>query len=185
MRVRRTSERGRVALEMGASDERLMEKVAAGKFALKRLLVPVDFSRHSEKALQYALAFAGQFGAELTLLHVVEPMVYPENYVAIPPADDDINQNLLQSASNRLTRLQAAAAGQKVTANTLARLGRPYIEITEVAREMEADLIILATHGYTGLKHVLLGSTAERVVRHAPCPVLTVRIPERDFVKGE
>ena len=75
-----------------------------------------------------------------------------------------------------------ASAGAVQGAPTLARVGRPFVEISELAREMEVDLIILGTHGYTGLKHVLLGSTAERVVRHAPCPVLTVRAEEHEFI---
>jgi nucleotide-binding universal stress UspA family protein len=64
----------------------------------------------------------------------------------------------------------------------VVRLGHPYQEITDAARELKVDLIVISTHGYTGLKHVLLGSTAERIVRHAPCPVLTVREKEQDFV---
>ena len=70
----------------------------------------------------------------------------------------------------------------KLLADSLVRVGHPYQEITQAAQELKADLIVIATHGYTGLKHILLGSTAERVVRHASCPVLTVREREHDFV---
>lgn len=107
-------------------------------------------------------------------------MVYPENYVAAPTVTDDINKTLLKSAEERLNHYRAGLKGIEVSVEI--RMGRPFSEITEVAAEMNVDVIILATHGYTGLKHVLLGSTAERVVRHAPCPVLTVRVPEHDFV---
>jgi nucleotide-binding universal stress UspA family protein len=109
-------------------------------------------------------------------------MVYPENYISVPSATDDINGSLIQAAEERLAKLREGfqPAGIEITAKT--RLGRPYVEITEAAQELKVDLLILATHGHTGLKHVLLGSTAERVVRHAPCPVLTVRDPEHDFV---
>ena len=74
------------------------------------------------------------------------------------------------------------APPENVRGQALVRLGQPHREITEAAKELHVDLIVLATHGYTGLKHAFLGSTAERVVRHAPCPVLTVREREHDFV---
>ena len=156
--------------------------VRPGQVHLKTILVPVDFSSFSKKALEYAIAFAGQFGASVTLLHVVEPMVYPENCMSIPSATDDINGSLVDAAKKRLDEERLAVEKQGVPVKVMTRLGRPYVEITEIARELGIDLIIVATHGHTGLKHVLLGSTAERVVRHAPCPVLTVRNPEHDFI---
>jgi nucleotide-binding universal stress UspA family protein len=185
MRIRKANKPGRVTVELGAADESLMNRGAAaspGRFQLKTILVPVDFSSFSNKALDYALAFAEQFGAKVTLLHVVEPMVYPESYVPTPAAADELNHHLITSAEQRLARQREALGEQGAEVRTVARAGRPFIEICEFAREAGVDLIILATHGYTGLKHVLLGSTAERVVRHSPCPVLTVRAEEQDFV---
>lgn len=168
-------------MELNRTDDALLEKgVAAGVFRLQTILVPVDFSSFSSKALDYAVAFARQFGATIVLVHVVEPMVYPENYMAVPTVNEDINGSLMKAAEEKLAAARKAIDSDRVKGVT--RLGRPYVEIVEVAKEEEADLIILATHGHTGFKHVLLGSTAERVVRHAPCPVLTVRNPEHDFI---
>ncbi len=184
MRIRKASKPGRVTVELGATDESLMTQSAATtpRFRLKTILVPVDFSAFSNKAVDYAVAFAEQFGAEVVLLHVVEPMVYPESYVPSPAAGDELNHHLIASAEERLVKQRESVGPEGVKVRTVARAGRPFVEICEVARETGVDLIILATHGYTGLKHVLLGSTAERVVRHAPCPVLTVRAEEQDFV---
>ena len=153
-----------------------------GPIQLRTILVPVDFSEFGQKAMDYAQAFAQQFQAKVVLLHVVEPMVYPENYVAVPTVSDDINQSLMKAAEERLAVAQTGLGAHGVKCESITRLGRPYFEITEAAKELETDVIILATHGYTGLKHVLMGSTAERVVRHAPCPVLTVRSAEHDFI---
>ena len=171
-------------MQLKAEDDALLEQsanfVVAGPLRLKAILVPVDFSAFSDRAQDYAVAFARVFHAELVLLHVVEPMVYPENYVAIPSVTDDINQSLLQAAEERLAAQQKRIEAEGVRVRAITRLGRPFMEIAEAARELGVDLIILGTHGYTGLKHVLLGSTAERVVRHAPCPVLTFRIRGAD-----
>ena len=150
-------------------------KAAPEPLKLARILVPVDFSDCSLRALDYALAMAERFGSQLILLHVVEPAVYPENYLVASPALDETNQNLMEAARERLSALRTKHLGSRLPAETLVRMGRAHSEIPDTARALGADLIILGTHGYTGLKHVLLGSTAERVVRHAPCPVLTVR----------
>ncbi len=141
---------------------------------LKHILVPVDFSSCSLQALSYALGFAQQFGSRLTLLHVVEPALHPDSYLAAPTFDET-NQNLLQAARERLENICEKRVGNRLPAEILVRMGRAYSEIPDTAKALGADLIILGTHGYTGMKHVLLGSTAERVVRNAPCPVLTVR----------
>jgi len=185
MKVRKTSQSGKVTVELNRKDDALLEKsVGGGRVRLKTLLVPVDFSSFSDKALDYAVAFAEQFGAGIVLLHVVEPMVYPENYMTIPTVSDDINSSLMQAADRKLSEQRERVQGHHLEVRVLTRLGRPYMEIAGVAKELGVDLIILATHGHTGLKHVLLGSTAERVVRHAPCPVLTVRDPEHDFISA-
>jgi universal stress protein A len=150
-------------------------KTTADPLKLARLLVPVDFSDCSLRALEYALALAERFGSKIVLLHVVEPAVYPENYLVASPALDETNQNLLESARERLQELRHKRIGHRIQAETLVRMGRAHSEIPDTAKALGADLIVLGTHGYTGLKHALLGSTAERVVRQGPCPVLTVR----------
>jgi nucleotide-binding universal stress UspA family protein len=149
---------------------------------LKSILVPMDFSPSAQKALHYALSFAEQFGATITLLNVVEPAVYPTELGYIPVEIDALHKTIETSAREKLAQLAQEQIEPRFRANTLVRVGRPYHEIITAARELNVDLIVIATHGYTGFKHVLLGSTAERVVRHAPCPVLTVREREHDFV---
>ena len=155
-------------------------KPVADPLRLARLLVPVDFSDCSLRALDYAIALAQQFDSKIILLHVVEPTVYPENYLVVSPALDETNQNLLESARERLADLSRKRIGHRLQAETLVRMGRAHSEIPDTAKAMGADLIGLGTHGYTGLKHALLGSTAERVVRYGPCPVLTVRYTGAD-----
>ena len=149
---------------------------------LKNILVPMDFSPSAQKALHYALSFAEQFGATITLLNVVEPAVYPTELGYIPVEIDALHKTMNTSARERLAKLATEQVPPRFRANTLVRVGTPYHEISTAAKELDVDLIVIATHGYTGLKHVVLGSTAERVVRHAPCPVLTVREREHDFV---
>ncbi len=147
---------------------------------LNRILVPIDFSWPSRKALQYALPFARQFGAKITLLFVLEPPVYSGDIGYVPMEVDDAGS--LKAAGEKLKDFAQQALDADLLDQTLVRSGRPFQEIADAARELDTDLIIIATHGYTGLKHVFLGSTVERVVRHAPCPVLTVREQEHEFV---
>ncbi|MCU0772638.1 MAG: universal stress protein [Verrucomicrobia bacterium] len=185
MKVRKADRSGKVTVELTRTDDALLEKsVQGGRIRLQTLLVPVDFSACSVKAADYAVAFAQQFQAGIVLLHVVEPMVYPENYMTIPAVSDDINGSLMKAAEDKLAAQRQRMGVGRLDVKVMTRLGRPYVEIAEVAKDLGADLIVLGTHGHTGWKHVLLGSTAERVVRHAPCPVLTVRDPEHDFIAG-
>ena len=149
------------------------------QFHIAKILVPIDFSEHSQKALRYALAFASQFDAEVTLVHIVEQMVYPGDWMYPPLAVSDF---ATEKREQMIGRLRTLDAGSGIKTQHMVRLGRAWQEVTEIAREQKSDLIILATHGYTGLKHVLLGSVAEKIVRHAPCPVLSVRPEERDFL---
>jgi nucleotide-binding universal stress UspA family protein len=143
------------------------------------ILVPVDFSESSTKALDYALSFAAQFGAKLTLLYVVEPVATPD-FAAFPLAMED--DKVAASARKKLQSLcDARGVASGTVEKLLVRQGRAFHEIAEAARTLKSDLVIIATHGFTGMKHALLGSTAERVVRHAPCPVLVVRQRERQF----
>ena len=147
---------------------------SARALGIKSIMVPIDFSPGNQEALSFARAFADQFGAKLTLVHVSEPMGTPDFAASFP---------LVMEADRILAKLladlNALVKERKIPARlierTLVRQGRSFHEIAEAARVLKVDLIIIATHGYTGLKHALLGSTAERVVQHAPCPVLVVR----------
>ena len=151
-------------------------------FRLKKILVPTDFSECSTKALDYAVAIAEQSGAELILLHVVEPVYYPAYGQDIPTALAEFPQDLMKVSQEGLEKLSREKIAGRVPARLVVETGSSYNTIVESAKSLGVDLIIIATHGYTGLKHVLLGSTAERVVRHAPCPVLAVRERKHDIV---
>jgi len=150
-------------------------QAGAGLIRFEKILVAADFSACSNQAVEWAAAFALQFQARLWLIHVLEV-----NYVGsglgeieVPVLESELRQNVQrQFGQLAQTHLGGAAC------ETVVRLGRPWHEITEAAKELGVDMIIVGTHGYTGFKHVLMGSTAERVVRHASCPVLVVRQPE-------
>ena len=186
MKVRPSPKRGRVVVEVSRKDEGLLSESAAAAAApssleLKKVLVPVDFSACSRKALHYALAFTRQFRARLTLLHVI-----PTNYFIgseFGPIDFPLpDKELRQGSERQLAELASSEVGTAVPVQTAVRQGQPVQEIVQFAREQGTDLIILSTHGRTGLKHVLMGSVAENVVRYAPCPVLVVREFEREFL---
>lgn len=141
---------------------------------VKSILVPLDFSPPSIKALHYAVAFARQFKAKVTLVHVVEPVATPDFAGSFPLAMD--NDKMMAAANTKLEAVVKAARIPRGTVEKiLVRFGRSFHEIADAARTRKVDLIVISTHGYTGLKHALLGSTTERVVRHAPCPVLVLR----------
>lgn len=150
---------------------------------LRRILVPTDFSKHSQNALRYAAEFAGKFGAELYLLHVVQDLALfvPDAVAVTPPLALPVSQ-LTAAAREALDRLARDEMLQGLNVRQVVREGTPFYEIIQVAKEEDIDLIVMGTHGHAGLVHVLLGSVTEKVVRKAPCPVLTVRHPEHEFV---
>ncbi|MBM4160678.1 MAG: universal stress protein [Ignavibacteria bacterium] len=154
------------------------------KIELNRILVPVDFSEHSKKALRYAIPFAEQFKASIDLLYVIEPTIYPADFSFGQLGYPNVENELRERGSGELDTLIRREIGRRVPAKKVIRMGKAFYEIDQYAREEEIDLIIIATHGHSGVEHVLFGSTAEKVVRHAPCPVLVVRMAEKEFVKG-
>jgi len=143
---------------------------------IKRILVPVDFSDPSLQALDYAIDFARQRRSELIVLHVVEPVYYPVAGELYGVGYDlgSVYDEIERAARTRLSRLTGALRKRRVAARGLISLGAAPQVIVETAKKLKADLIILSTHGRTGLSHVVMGSVAERVVRTAPCSVLTV-----------
>jgi nucleotide-binding universal stress UspA family protein len=151
-------------------------------FRLRGILVPIDFSESSKKALRYAQPFAEQFGAEIILLHVVGPMMRPEGYMIVPAALESRRVARMDEREARLGALRHHEIGEGIKGDTIVQMGEPFKEIINMAKARKVDLIIIATHGYSGVKHAFLGSTTERVVRHAPCPVLVVREKENEFV---
>jgi nucleotide-binding universal stress UspA family protein len=144
---------------------------------ITNILVPVDFSPHAEYAFTYATRLAERFGAKLALLYVVDDSFVTggwssEIYVSNVP---ELMENLIADADRRLATLKASAAALGLTAETAVIRGRPAHAIVEHAKNGGFDLIVMGTHGRTGVSHVVMGSVAERVLRKAPCPVLTVR----------
>ena len=143
----------------------------------RRILVPIDFSESGRVILDYAVDVARDRGAEVVLLHVVGIPPVPFDPAYGVAADPKMLQELRAAAEKGLAELAASvrpAANVKVSTRVLS--GAPSREIVREAREGSYDLVVVGTHGRTGLRHVFLGSVAENVVRLAPCPVLTVRL---------
>jgi nucleotide-binding universal stress UspA family protein len=146
----------------------------------KKILVPIDFSAMSKRAFQYALRFAEQFRCEIVLLHVVEP----ERVIAGTPLAVDVFAELEEDTTAAEADLAALAASSRNRPNSVTsvvRTGHAPNEITKAAKDLDVDLIMISTHGYTSWRHLCISSTAERVVRAAPCPVLVVREKEHEF----
>ncbi|MHC4512675.1 MAG: universal stress protein [Planctomycetota bacterium] len=142
---------------------------------LKKILLPTDFSERAAHAMSYAGDLAKTFGAQIDLVHVHQSPIYtgafgygtielPANY------EDETRKAVLARLDDQRKKLR-----QDISVKTTFLEGVPFQELINYAAENDVDLIVMSTRGYTGLKHVLLGSTAERVVRVAPCPVLTIR----------
>src|SRR5215510_4235411 len=145
-------------------------------------MVPTDFSEGACHALRYGVSFAREYEAELLLLHVVESVAAPYASDLFPVPMAEVFQELSAYARGELEKLAEDAKGKGVDAKALVVQGKPSLEIMRVAREQAIDMIVLGTHGKGLLDQALFGSTTERVVRKAPCPVLTVRTPEHEFV---
>jgi nucleotide-binding universal stress UspA family protein len=143
---------------------------------IKRILVPVDFSDPSLRALDYAIELSRRVKAELILLHSVEPVYYPAaaDMYGIGFDVGNVYAEIERAARGQLSRLAGKLRARRVAVRTLLSAGTAHQVIVESAKKLKADLIIMSTHGRTGLSHVLIGSVAERVVRTATCPVLTL-----------
>lgn len=147
--------------------------------AFRNILVPSDFSSASDKAFKYALNFSQHFGAQLHVIHVLERVLSPQ-FAGLPEAPAFSEEEVAAAAKNlRAWAKSAGATG--AGAKLVLRNGFPAHEIVEAAKDLAVDLVIIATQGLTGWKHFCIGSTAERVVRAAPCPVLVVREKEHEF----
>lgn len=150
------------------------------EITLKRLLVPVDFSNSSRKALQYAVSFAKCFNSGILLVHAVQalppatPLSFPGETIADIP--------LLEEQGAKHLALWQKSVEENVPATVRIEVGNPSEIILRAAREDGTELIIMGTHGYSGLKQIFMGGTARKVVRNAPCPVLVVREQEHDFL---
>lgn len=163
---------------------RAMTPLPASKPSLlhpRHLLVPTDFSAASRKALAYADAFASTFGSKITLIHVIEPMVLPPEYGYLPPYSPEDEARQVEAVRKQLLDLAAGLDTARQT-EVSVRVGRPWHEVVGAVADLGVDLLVLTTHGRTGLRHMLMGSVAEKIVRHTHCPVLVVRPEETDFL---
>jgi nucleotide-binding universal stress UspA family protein len=151
---------------------------------ISRILFPTDFSELSLHVLSYARSFAESYGAELHLLHVVDEasmywLAMGPSSLPVGPSSDELvevaREAMTKFINEHLSDMQGPMHSEVV-------LGRPFMRINEYARDQQIDLIVLGTHGRSGLQHALLGSVTEKVVRKAPCPVLTIRHPDHKFV---
>jgi nucleotide-binding universal stress UspA family protein len=147
----------------------------------KKILCPLDFSKHSNRALDTACELARDHQAALVIMHayVIPSYPLPEGYVL---ASSETVAEILSKTQQAMNEARAKAVASGVSnVEIVMTEGAPFSEIVRVAREQAVDLIVIATHGRTGLKHALLGSVTEKVVRKAPCAVLTVRDAEHPF----
>ncbi len=153
------------------------------KPAIRSILVPIDFSIHSKNALKYAVPLAEKFGASLHLVYVVEPTIYPADLgfgqVVLPGVEEELREK----GEGELEALMRREIGKRLKASTVVRTGNPHQEILREAEERGVDLIVVATHGHSGVEHMLFGSTADRIVRRSKVPVLTIR-PAAGEVEG-
>jgi nucleotide-binding universal stress UspA family protein len=148
---------------------------------IKTLLFPTDFSNGARAAMDYALSLAKDYQAKLVLLYVIQDISIAEWYIPSTLSVADLVEDMQKSAQKEMDKWGEEARGRVKDVEQIVERGVPFVEIIRTAKEKNADMIVIGTHGRTGIDHMLFGSTAEKVVRKAPCPVLTVRIPGREF----
>ncbi|MFQ5647559.1 MAG: universal stress protein [bacterium] len=151
---------------------------------IKKIAIPIDFSEYSQKALIYALSIAEQFKSEVHLLTVLDDRVYDDRRLAVYTLDELIKDRLKQQDEDLDAMIKEVLmpSQKKIKLKKVVKIGIPFSEIIKYAEEELIDLIIQGSHGRTGIAHLLVGSTTEKVIRKAPCPVLVVRPSEREFV---
>jgi universal stress protein A len=148
--------------------------------ALRRILAPTDLSPDGKKAVEYAIALAEHFSSEVTILHV-----YPApgfNDYPRPTDGESVANIFRENAQNALDSFRSEIKQEYPRIDGLLRCGKPEEEIVRAAKDLEIDLIVLSTHNYQWFSHLIHGSDAEGVLRHAPCPMLVVRKEEHDFI---
>ena len=146
----------------------------------KKILCPIDFSEFTDEILEYALDIAKKYNSELHLIHVIPNLNYFTPYESFfTPENLIVVEKNMEAEVNK--DFDAIMKKIDIPAKKIIRTGAAFVEIIDYARSESIDLIIIGTHGLTGLEHILIGSVAERVIRKAPCPVLTVRTKSRQF----
>jgi universal stress protein A len=142
-----------------------------------KILTAIDFSENSDYAFDYAVTLAKQFDSQIIVLHVINEPVDLRGFYVPHISFEQLEKEIEEGAEKMMSTFCNAKLGDFSRVTTSIVSGIPYEEIVRAAREMDASLIVLGTHGRTGIDHLIFGSTAERVVRTAPCPVLTIRLP--------
>lgn len=173
--MRTTSNSNRVAARTGGEPGAHSAEQSAGprrRWKIQTILVPVDFSDGSKAAYEFALDLAEQYDARVHLLHVVENTTSPD-FENFPLARN--REQLIAKVKSELVAFAQVGGHPVVPVYPDVRVGTPWEQIIGAAQDDDVDLIIIPTHGYTGFKRLVIGSVAERVVRHAPCPVLALR----------
>jgi nucleotide-binding universal stress UspA family protein len=148
---------------------------------IKTILFPTDFSQGARAAMEYAVALARDYKAKLILLYVIQDISIAEWYIPSSISAADLVEDMQRSAEREIDKLGIEIAGAVATVEKLVVRGVPFVEIIRTAKERKADMIVIGTHGRTGIDHMLFGSTAEKVVRKSSCPVLTVRMSGKEF----
>ncbi len=145
------------------------------------ILFPTDFSQGARAAMDYALSLAQDYKAKLILLYVIQDISIAEWYIPSSISAADLVEDMQKSADREMEKWAADSAAKAPSVEKMVVRGVPFVEIVRIAKEKNADMIVIGTHGRTGIDHMLFGSTAEKVVRKAPCPVLTVRMAGKEF----
>jgi nucleotide-binding universal stress UspA family protein len=148
---------------------------------IKTILFPTDFSNGARAAMDHAVSLATDYHARLVLLYVVQDISIAEWYIPSSLSVNDLLEDMQKSASQEMDKWALEVSANAKDVEKMVVRGVPFVEIIRTAREKQADLIVIGTHGRTGIDHLLFGSTAEKVVRKAPCPVLTVRSVGKEF----
>ena len=148
--------------------------------SLKKILCPIDHSDCSKEALKYAVTFAMKDEAKLYLLHIIDIRTFNEGLEAMSMQIPD--EETLELLKIKLLDCIPEEMRDDMNVEAIVIQGIPFAEIISTAREKEIDMIVICSHGRTGIKHMMLGSVSEKVVRKAPCPVLTVRQTDHEFV---
>ena len=148
---------------------------------IRTILFPTDFSNGARAAMDHAVSLARDYKAKLILLYVIQDISIAEWYIPSSLSVTDLIENMQKSAWKEMDKWAEEVSLKVKEVEKLVIRGVPFVEIIRAAKEKDTDLIVIGTHGRTGIDHMLFGSTAEKVVRKAPCPVLTVRIAGKAF----